>query len=378
VEADGHDLELDPSPPPVSLPTLAQVRGLAEWQPPFGVLSVYLRFDPGDRGGAWRTELRNGLSTALARAEGIGHEARLALRETAARVEARFANHERLARGEVGFVEVVARPAAEHWWSTHLSSDSAAAVTHAERPLVAPLLGLLDSGAPRGAAMLSAERVRLLEWAPGHLEELESWEPSVFVRDWRERKAQRMPDPARAQAISASGHDQFEERLAENRHRFLTECGRLATRFAEERSWSQLLLFGAAEHARDFCRDSAPSGLAIETAGEADLISEPLARLEPPLAEAAQRLDAERHRELAERALEEAHGGTHGAAGRQEAREALEQGRVDNVVLDLARASDCEELVRQALSTGASVCMVDGDCAELLAPAEGVVALLRY
>jgi Bacterial archaeo-eukaryotic release factor family 10 len=360
-------------------PTFEDARRLAEWQPPLGVVSVYLRPDPGDRGGAWRTELHNGLAAVREQAQGLDHEAAKALRATVERIGGRFDNHERsLPRGEVGFVEVAAAPAAESWWSTHLAPETAAAASFAERPLVAPLLFLVERGVPRGAALVSAERVRMLEWAPGRLEQLHSWELSIFSRDWRERKTQR-PDLARGPAVSASGRDQFDERLEESRHRFLGECGRLAAGLAAERGWRRLLVFGAAEHLRDFDRAMPASAeLAVEPAGGADLISDPPARLERPIAEAAARLDGERDRELAERALDQARGGTRGVAGPQETEAALGEARVERLVLDAARADGSEALVRSALGSGAAVAMVAGRAAELLASVDGVAALLRY
>ena len=361
----------------MSLPTLDDARHLTEWAPPLGVVSVYLRLDPSDRGGAWRTELHNGLSSVLDRG-GLDHQAAAALRATAERIDERFANHERgLSRGEIGFVEVAAKPGAERWWSTHLAVDSAATAAFDERPLVAPLVCLLERGAPRGVALLSAERVRVLEWAPGHLEELHSWELSVFSGDWRERKAPRVVDPAHGQAVSSSGRDQFDSRLEENRHRFLGECSRLAARLTSERGWRQLLLFGAAEHRRELCQGLPSPGLAVE-AGDADLISEPPGSLEEPIAMVVERLDAERDRELTERVLDETRGGTRGTAGRQETEAAMVETRVECLVLDATRAGASESLVRSALASGATVAAVAGAAAELLAPVEGVAALLRY
>jgi hypothetical protein len=361
----------------MNLPTLDDARRLAEWAPPLGVVSVYLRLDPGDRGGAWRTELHNGLAGVLD-ADGLDHDAAAALRATAGRIGDRFANHERgLSRGEVGFVEVAAKQGSERWWSTHLLPDPAAPAALDARPLVAPLVCLLERSSRRGVVLLSAERVRVLEWSPGRLEEVHGWELSVFSEDWRERKAQRVADPARGQALSAPGRDQFDERLAENRHRFLVECGRLAAQLATERGWPQLVLFGAAEHRRELCQGlPAPS---IAAGGDdADLISEPLGRLGEPIAEAVERLDAAREHELAARALDEARGGTRGAAGRQETEAALAEARVECLVVDAARSAASEPLVRRALESGAGVAAVSGAAAELLASVEGVAALLRY
>ena len=379
-------------------PAFDDIRELAQWRPALGVISVYLRLDPGDRGAAWRTELRNGMARVLDDAKGLDHETRTALRATVKRIAARFADQDRrrLPRGEVGFVELSPEPASERWWSTHLSPRSAASVYFAEGPVVAPLIFLVERGAPRGVAILSAERVRLLEWAPGSIDELHSWELTLFSLDWRERKAPRITDPARSQGVSAAGREQFAERLAENRQRFLGECGGLAARHASERHWPRIVVFGASEHARSF-REGVSSPIPIEVGGESDLISEPLGRLEAPVTEAVERLDEERDRRLAERALDEARGGIRGAAGAQETLAALDAGRVDHLVIDAARVArplpapvmrgdgleagetiDSESLVKRALASRARIAAVSGEAAELLAPVDGVAALLRY
>lgn len=381
-------------------PTYEDARKLVEWRPPHGVVSVYLGFDPADRGGAWRTELRNALSQMLEATNGADHDRRVALKATAERVAERFANHDHgLPRGEVGFVEVSENGGVEQWWTPHMAPEADVCACVAERAVVSPLLYLSEHGCPRGVAVLSAERVRLFEWAPGHLEEVESPELSVDSGDWRERKAQRVSDPARGQAVSASGRDRFDDRLADSRERFLVECGRLAARHAEERHWQQVDIFGAAELARSFRQGaSSVSALPVEVAGDVDLISvEDEGRLEERFEEGARRVAIERDRALIEHALEEARGGTRGTAGQQETLAALEEARVRHLIVDAAHvASACsgpvvaaekaptnggvrlEPLAGRALTSSAKISTVVDGAAEMLAEVGGVAALLRY
>jgi len=359
-------------------PNVEEVRRLAEWRPALGVVSIYLRFDPGDRGAAWRTELRNGIAAVLAAADGLDHRTRIALRATCERIGERFDNHDHdLPRGEAGFIEVAPAAGEERRWPTHLPPWAGPGVRFAERPIVAPLLHLAEHGAARGVALVSAERVRLLEWAPGSVERLKSWELSAFIRDWRERKAPQVADPARGQGVSAAGRDQFEERLAENRERFLGECGHLAAGTGSERGWRQLLVFGSREHAASFQHAAgSPPRPAFERAAEADLISVPDGQLEARIEEAAERLAFERDRALVERALEQARRGERGTVGVEETLAALDQGRVDHLVLDGTEAK--EALVRGALLSSARISTVSGEAAAMLQPAGGVTALLRY
>lgn len=361
----------------MSEPTLDDVKRLLEWSPPLGVISVYLRVEPGDRAAGWRTELRNELAHVREQNQASGHDAEQALRATAERIGERFENGDRPppGRGELGFVEVARKPAREHWWTTQVA-PAVTAVTHRQAgPLIAPLIPLVESGGRRGIAVLSAERARLLDWSPGHLEETHDWELTLTSGDWRERKAARVADPATSQGVTAAGHDQFEDRLAENRQRFIAECGRLAAQSAAEHDWHQLIVFGGGPQVERF-REAFGSTPELQVGGDAGLISTPRGKLEEVIEDAIARLDAERERQLVERILGEVRGGTHGSAGPQETLEALDQGRVDHLVV--AAGLEPEDLVRRALATGAKVTAVSGEAAELLEPAGGVASLLRY
>jgi hypothetical protein len=363
----------------MSQPTVEDARTLSEWAPPLGVVSVYLRFEPGDRGGAWRTELRNGIDHLLEAAKEADHERRVALRATAQRLTERFDDGDLRPppRGEAGFVEIAEKEGQERWWGIGVPPLVADCVQLGERPFVAPLVELSCRAEPRGVALLSAERVRLLRFAETALAELEDWELSLTSLDWRERKAQSASNPARAQGVSSSGHDQFDERLDHNRHRFLTECGRLSGHEFEQNGMREVIVFGPAREVECFNAGLNSPAVTLELGGEEDLISTPTGRLVEQVGRVVDLLCTRQDRELAERALEEARGGSRGAAGLQEVGEALEQGRVERLVLD-AGLAEKEGLVRSALASGSKVSLVRDEVAELLADAGGVAAILRY
>src|SRR6476620_8248615 len=176
----------------MSEPTWEEAREMSGWRPPLGVLSVYLGFDPADRGGAWRTGLRSALDAILEANKEAEHDHRVALRATAKRLLDRFEDGELRPppRGEVGFVEVAEKDGVERWWGTAAAPVADACAEYAPEPAVAPLIALLCRGSARAVALLSSERVRLLRCAGGVLEELDDWELSVFSLDWRERKSQ--------------------------------------------------------------------------------------------------------------------------------------------------------------------------------------------
>jgi hypothetical protein len=361
-------------------PTLEAARELSEWRPPLGVLSVYLGFDPADRAGAWRTELRNGLDAVLDAHKEDEHDHRVALRATAKRLVERFEDGDLRPppRGEIGFVEVAGKGGAEHWFGTGEAPVADACVEFGPDPVVAPLLELCARGIARGVALLSSERVRLLRCVEGTLEELENWELSIFSLDWRERKSQSTNNPARAQGVSSSGHDQFGERLDHNRQRFLGECGCLAARALRENELEELLAFGPAKDVEHFKSGFGPAGDKLVVGGDGDLISAPKGRVQEAVAEVIRRLELERQRDVVERALGEANGGSRGAAGLRETKEALAEGRVDHLVFDLAIGDEAESMIRAALASGSQMTAVRDEVAAPLVEVEGVAAILRY
>ena len=361
-------------------PTLDHARELSEWRPPLGVLSVYLGFDPADRGGAWRTELRNGLDSVLEVQQEAEHARRVALRATAKRLAERFEDGELRPppRGEIGFVEVAEKEGIEHWFGTAAAPVANACVEFNQEPVIAPLLDVCGHGAARGVALLSSERVRLLRCAGGALEDLEDWELSITSLDWRERKSQSTNNPARAQGVSASGHDQFEERLDHNRQRFLSECGGLAARSLEESGLEELIVFGPAKDAESFKAGFGSSRAQLTVGGDQELISAPKGQLTEVVAGLVDRLEEERDLAVIDRAIAGAKSGGRGAAGLQETKEALAAGRVGHLVFDGAIGEEGESLIRAALASSAEVTVVRDGKAAPLAEAEGVAAILRY
>jgi hypothetical protein len=364
----------------MSQPTLEEVREVSEWRPELGILSIYLGFDPADRTRAWRTELRNGLDAILESHKEVEHDQRVALRATAKRIMERFEDGDLRPppRGEIGFVQVSEKEGIEHWWGTGTPPMADSCVELAPEPVVAPLLALCRRGVDRGVALISSERVRLLRCADGALEDLEDWELSITSLDWRERKSQSTNNPARAQGVSASGHDQFEERLEHNRQRFLTECGGLAARALEENGLGEAIVFGPRKDVESFNAGFGSAKAKPALGGEQDLISVPTGQLTDVVREVVERLDDERDRALVERAVGEARGGSRGSAGVEETREALREGRVDHLVFDAALDGDAEDLIRAALAGSAQVTIVHDELAEPLAESGGIAAILRY
>ncbi len=347
----------------MSRPTLEHARELSEWRPPLGVVSVYLGFDPADRGGAWRTELRNGLESILEAEKEAEHERRVALRATAKRLTERFEDGDLRPppRGEVGFVEVAEKDGAEHWFGAGVAPAAVTCVELAAEPVVAPLLELRGRGTSRAIVLVSAERVRLLSCVEGHFEELEDWELSA------------------AEGVGTAGHEQSDERLEHDRQRFLGECGGLVANRVAAEGFKEAIAFGPLHDFESFEGGFNYPRLELTLGGDVDLISAPKGKVGEVAAGVVARLRDERELALVARAMAELKGGSRGAGGPQETAEALAEGRVDHLILDAAiDGAEAEALVRGALSSSAKVTVVRGDAAELLAEADGVAAILRY
>lgn len=367
-----------------ALPTGLSIDELLDWRPAFGVVTVCVAIDPADRSEGWLTELRNELNEAVEPADD-GHDRGRAVRATAERILDRF-DEEELPSGrcQIGFCEATNERRFRDIWTAAQMHGFRTGAFYGGRPRLTPLLKLLDEGAPVGVAAISAERVHLYEWNLGALELVKDWEVEVYMRDWRERKARSPADPARTRGASASGRDQFGQRLEHNRARFLEETGRLADQASRDRGWRRLITFGDPENFSEFAE-----GIGNETdaalADQVNLISETdrgklLERVDAAVAAGNRR----RELELINRAVEGARTpGGHGALGLIDVQRALSEGRVEHLIFDadLGEREPAEvgdEVVERALRTSARVTPVEDVAAERIRQHAGVAAILRY
>jgi hypothetical protein len=365
------------------IPDEQTVERLLDWRPDLGVISVYVAIDPAERSEPWRVALRDQLAK-LVDAEPDTHGRRPALAATAERILRHFPEHgPPSGRCQIGFCEVARKNGTDFWMGVQMRREETE-VCDSDRPHLTPLLELLDEGAPVGVVAISAERVHLYEWSLGELSDVQDWEAVLFMPDWRERKAQSSPDPARVHGASASGHDQFDQRLDANRERFLEQIGGLVAREAEPRRWRRVIAFGE-RHQFEQLRGGAGKAVEIELADEVNLISESdrgvlLERIEA----AIERINRRREVALVKAAIDAASTPEgRGAMGLSQTERSLTEGRVRHLLMDvespgrdLAEIED--DLVEAALRTSAQVTPVEGEAAEALREHGGVAALLRY
>lgn len=370
------------------------LRDLIEWRSGQGILTVSVHLDPGDRGRAWQIALRERLRDLEEQTD--PHAERRAFQAAANEILERFPENGAPpdGRGHVGFVELAEKHPKAVWRSMQMGPRRTE-VVRAQRPYVRPLVELFAEGPHVGVVLVSADRVRLLEWSLGAIRKLEDWEITLFSLDWRERKAERSI-PGQGTRTSASGRDQFDQRLDANRHRFLREVGSLVAAEDSKRRWRHLIAFGV---------EGFPEELGEGLAGKAsnlhvvphDLVSSKEAQIAERVGAEVRELNAKRALELVAE-VEEAMGAAPGTAlGPQESLEALSEGRARHLIFDAQRDYEGrpleaelaydddrdglpvgERLVELAVATDAEVTPVFEEPAAWLDRHDGVAALLRY
>ena len=342
---------------------------LVGWRPPGGVVSVCVAIDPGDRGEGWRIALR--------------HAAEKLDEDVAQRLLARFPENAPLPHGrtQIGFLEIGGAEREE--WRGFQVDGWKTEVVHANRPCLSTLVEILGQAGPVGVALVSLERVRVLEWALGEVEELDGWELEITSLDWRERKAPRVT-AAGGTATSASGHDQYGERLDHNRERFLKEAGSLVAGRYGDRDWRALIVIGDGDRPKHFAKGLTRLADRVHEVHE-NLIGAGHGDLLDRLDEELEHLNRSREEALIAH-LKEAIGARPGAAlGPEEVLRAATEGRARHVIFDADREWDTpddasveELMIEAAIGTSAEVTPVRGLAATALAEHDGAAALLRY
>jgi peptide subunit release factor 1 (eRF1) len=381
------------SPPDV--PAIAALRD------PLGVLSVYVDVDPGARSGgrpAWEIEIDNALRELEAATEDRHVRERVAALRPA--VEA-LLDPSRSGRGRALFAALSSGETIE----VTLPLPLRTAVVLDETAYLRALLETLEAARPAGVVSVSRADVEAIDWRLGTAAGSVGWEFDADTSEWREYKGP--AGGSRAQQ-TAPQRDRFERRLEEHQVRFVTSLAPRIEALAREHGWSTVLVGGDPRLREPFVKAlPAVPGLAVLAldavlggvrAGElGDLVN---GRLEEA------RL--ERHRSLAEQAVEQAQAGAAAALGLQETLAALEEGRVAELLLDRDRRWEGlrdadgnvyapgavppgvdpallvpepflgERMIERAAATSAAVVLLDPGAAEPLAAAEGVGALLRW
>ncbi len=374
-----------------------ELRELAEWGPPHGLVSVCFDTDPGDRSEGWRIELRHRLGRLeIPDDDPDRHERRKALAAAVERVLGRFPAERSSPGGrtQLGYVEL-GKDGRERWWTSQVPVHRFDAELR-DKPYLRPAVEVADASRRLAVAVLSSERVRLIQLVAGRSAEVGEFELETFELDWRERKAQRVVDPSRGHGASASGKDQYGQRLDANRERFIAEAAEQVGKWLADHAMADLLVAGEPSLAKRFVA-SVGEGPAVRSIDAADLISEPEHLIAQRVLAELPALEGERRRDLVSRALDGARAGGNGSLGVEETAQTLAEGRVAQLLIDAERdlgarpelvaplgiteeaAADIAEwMIETAILTSADVIPLRGEAAESLAEQEGVAAVLRY
>jgi peptide subunit release factor 1 (eRF1) len=273
---------------------------------------------------------------------------------------------------------------------------------------VRPLVAAHDEGREAGVYVVSRSGARLLRWSVGEVEELATFgfevSDEVLAADRSGPSPGNPSDPRHGYV----NRERFEDRIDENRHRFLKEVGEDVVGHANEHGWDRVVLAGPPK-AREMARELLPNANSVRV-----IMADQAWEDEPPhlIAEHAwpllRSVHRERERELAEAARERALSGGPGALGMRNVTQALNAGRVAHLLYasDLAAegyvAEDgtlharvegfaaqtdqsfsreslfVERLIERAIGTSAQVTPVEPDATDLLSEHDGVAALLRW
>ncbi len=395
----------------LELPETAALFEVASLRDPVGILSVYVdgrpELPPG-REPVAAPALREGLAAVLAR------EAVEGPRERAAAIEARVEKLEPTlaslvdpaapGKGRVLFATVAGGEIRRLALELPLPNR----VVMAETAHLRPLAAALDAGHPAGIAVVSRENVRVLECRLGETEDVARFAVEPTTDQWRMMKGPAASGSWMAQQ-SASQEDRYARRKAQRRSSQLVSLGSDLHALAENHGWDRLLLVGDDRLTSSF-GDRLPKQdhlhvLRIQaTPGDWVPAAELGRELIPHLEDARERHDLER----IQRAGDAARSGGLGVVGLADTLDALDEGRVHQLLLDGERdwqgveAPDgrlfptgvrppgvssgelrpepllADRMIERGLKTDATVSLVSGPAAEALAACDGVAAILRW
>lgn len=274
-----------------------------------------------------------------------------------------------------------------------------------DRPFLRPLVAAHDEGRAAGVVVVHRGGVRILEWAVGEAEELEQREFDVtdaMVADVKSGPAANNPQLSQRGMVN---RERFEDRIGENRHRFLKDALDDLPGLAGDRGWDRVIVAGSPK-----IRDEVHAGLS-DLDGWEPILAEQSWEGDSPhaIAEQAWPLLRSVHRErevdLVEQVRERALSGGAGALGVGDTLEAVNQGQVDHLLFssdlqltgyrssaETLHADEegtegleleperllVERMVEKVIGMGGRVTPVDEEAAAALDEHGGVGALLRW
>lgn len=361
-------------------------------------VSMYLQTDPriaanGAQTPAWLVALRNGLRDITAEVEARDdREARLRWRELSREIEAQLEglSHTDRGRSLVWFLDLDGELDVRYALQVPVRES---VVTMADQPVIAPLIELLDHSRPIGIVLVSGERVRLVHWAHGRIDEAGEETFELDGDGWRPYRGPSGGAGSGRAGRSGTTHvEQVEQRVEEHRDRFFAAAAAATAERLQALGWTRVVIAAERAVAQRF-RNMLPSAVQVRVVAELAMNA-----VDAHESEIAQRLEPaieDLHRRDALAAVD---GMQRFAKGPAAVLAALAQGQVDHLVLDphhrptqtaipdiaqpllrgdrFTRAP--ERAIEAAIAADAAVTTLSTDASPDLQAADGMLAGLRW
>lgn len=300
-----------------------------------GILSFYAGFTPdqaADPQPRTPLEIKNGIRELRQRAKDEPHDRRQAIEQRLDALESteveRLLDPKAHGRGRALFVAV----SDGRRESVSLQVPFANRVILRDTAFVRPLVAAYDEGRPAGILVVNTSGARLLEWAVGEATELAT---DVFeLTDAQTADIKSGPSPSNPK-MHGSGNvnkDAYEDRIDQNRKRFLSSFLDRTVEVMHERDWDRLVVAGTPK-IREEVR-----GLVPRENGRRILLADHTWEDAAPHEIAAQAWDTlrsvhlDREVELVEACKDRALSGGAGALGFRNVLQALNQGQVEHLL----------------------------------------------
>lgn len=385
-------------------------RRLLELTDPVGVLTVTTGFVPGTTDDQTvRIDLHNRLKSTLADLERAGDVDRLrALEKVVASLGDDLdgvLDSRQPGRGRA--LVVTLSDGVRHHVNVQVPFEDRVVV--ADRAFVRPLVAAIDEGRPAGIVVATRSGVRVLEWSLAGTRELARLDFELTDAQLADSHGGPVAaNPARG-TTSASHREAFEDRVEDNRHRFLKEAAATVAALTAERRWDRLVVAGGEKIRAELASLLSDHRAEVVSAPDAAWETLTPGRIAQEAWPLLRSLHRAREADLWRRAQEAA--GARGAAalGARRVCEAANVGRIDHLLFardaeveghvaedgslhesvggpaaqaGLAMTRDphlVERLVERVLAMGGEVTRVDGDeITAAMATHQGLAALLRW
>lgn len=386
----------------------AVLRSVIDFEDAAGVLSLYAGFTPEQAADPQPTapiELRNQLSDLRQRLREEDADVLAALEQRLEELGDTLGgllDPKAHGRGRALFVGIDAG----HRKMVSLQMPFRERVVCRDRAYVRPLVAAHDEGRPAGIIVVHRNGVRILEWSVGEAEELATRDFEVGDAQLADIKSGPSGNnPQRAQQ-GLINRESFEDRIDENRHRFLKEAAGELVQLASDRGWDRVVVAGAPKvrqqlHAELPDRDNGFERLLADQSWET-ATEHTIAEQAWPLLRSVHR---QREVDLVEQVKSRTLSGGSGALGLADTLAAVNQGRVAHLVFDADLEVDgyrsaedtlhadpadaegfdveperllIERAVEKVIEMGGAVTPVDEQAAGLLGEHGSIGALLRW